>query len=407
MGNTVYSAIVIGAGASGMMAAITAAGRGLSVLVLEQQKRPGKKLLATGNGRCNFTNEHLSGECYHGDSTLIAAVLEQFTLEDCLAFFHEIGVLPKKKRDCYYPNSGQAASVADALAAELDRLGVTLVTEACVTSVESARNGFICRTKERTYRGKNLLFATGLLASPKLGSDGSAIPLIKKMGHRFSPVLPALCGFYCEGMDFRRVSGVRCDARLTLAIDGQRVGDERGELQLTDYGLSGIPMFQLSSVAVRGLYKKRMVQIYIDFLPELEAPALEAELSRRRRRQGEGDISRMLNGLLHSKLVPVCAAASGLSERRSTKSLSEDALHRLASVCKAFPVTLLRAREMEYAQVCTGGVHAKEVNPRTLESRLLPGLYFAGELLDADGICGGYNLHWAWATGFVAGSSMK
>ncbi|MCM1282223.1 MAG: aminoacetone oxidase family FAD-binding enzyme [Roseburia sp.] len=407
MGNTVYSAIVIGAGASGMTAAITAARRGLSVLVLEQEKRPGKKLLATGNGKCNFTNEQLSEACYHGDSALIAAVLEQFSLEDCLVFFHGIGVLPKKKRGYYYPNSGQAASVADALAAEIDRLGVTLVTEACVTSVESAPNGFICRTEQRTYRGKNLLFATGLLASPKLGSDGSAIPLIKKMGHRFAPVLPALCGFYCEGMDFRRASGVRCDAELTLFIDGRRVGSERGELQLTGYGLSGIPMFQLSSVAVRGLYEKRTVQIYIDFLPELEASAVEAELSRRRRRQEEADISQMLCGLLHSKLIPACAIASGLSERQRAKSLSGDALHRLAAVCKAFPVTLLRPREMEYAQVCTGGVYAREVNPRTLESRLFPGLYFAGELLDVDGICGGYNLHWAWATGYVAGSSMK
>ena len=248
--------LVIGAGASGMMTAITAARRGLSVTVLEHMDKPGKKILATGNGKCNFTNLKMSPRCYYGDHGLVQEILKQFTVEDTLAFFQEIGIWPKEKNGYVYPNSGQASSVADALSAEMKRSGVSLVTSCDIRQLCETKYGFEVRTSMGTYCSHNLVFATGLRAAPKSGSDGSMISLIKSFGHRFEPILPALCGFEAEGMEFSKVSGVRTDALLSLYIDGQKCEQERGELQLADYGISGIPVFQISSPASKALYQK-------------------------------------------------------------------------------------------------------------------------------------------------------
>ncbi len=399
MGKAEVSTIVIGAGASGMMAAVAASGQG-KVLVLERLKRAGKKLSATGNGKCNFTNERVSPDCYHGDRGLIASVLAQFSRDDTLDFFRGIGIYPKNKRGYYYPNSEQASSVVEALEAELIRLRISVVTEAQVRAVVPEGGGFCCRTDAGTYRARSVIFATGLLASPSLGSDGSAFPLICGLGHHFTPVLPALCGFHCEGMHFRRVAGVRADAALTLEIDGAPRMAERGELQLADYGISGIPVFQLSSPAVRALQEHKPVRVHIDFLPDIPDQELIPELTRRRRR-GCGGSEGLLCGLLHRKLIPECLQAAEID----AQAMPDDAaLGRLAAVLKAYPVVLRKSRGMEQAQVCAGGVRTEEIDIHTLESKIQPHLYFAGELLDADGICGGYNLQWAWASGYVAGS---
>lgn len=403
----IWDVLIVGAGASGMMAAITAAGRHKSVLLIERMDRAGKKILATGNGKCNYTNARMSADCYHGDSAFAARILERFSHEDCVAFFREIGVYPKQKNGYFYPNSEQAQSVLLALEHELMRVGVKLITREQLLSVQASRNGFICETGSASYACRNVLFATGLTAAPKLGSDGSALPIIKEMGHRFAPILPALCGFYCEGMDFKRISGVRCDALLRLMVDRKMIAQERGELQITDYGLSGIPMFQLSSLAVRALYEKKDVQMQIDFLPGLSADELAGELARRRERALTSDsCDELLGGLMHQKLIPVCIEKAGPGKLKQAAEFTENELRNLASTIKNIEVTIVRGREKEYAQVCTGGIKTGDVNPDTLESLLCAGVYFAGELLDVDGICGGYNLQWAWSTGFVAGSSI-
>lgn len=198
----------------------------------------------------------MSPRCYYGDHGLVQEILKQFTVEDTLAFFQEIGIWPKEKNGYVYPNSGQASSVADALSAEMKRSGVSLVTSCDIRQLCETKYGFEVRTSMGTYCSHNLVFATGLRAAPKSGSDGSMISLIKSFGHRFVPILPALCGFEAEGMEFSKVSGVRTDALLSLYIDGQKCEQERGELQLADYGISGIPVFQVSSPASKALYQK-------------------------------------------------------------------------------------------------------------------------------------------------------
>ena len=401
-------AIVIGAGASGMMAAITAARRGKSVAILERMNKPGKKILATGNGKCNFTNNNMDTSCFHGNIHLIQSVLDRFSKEDALSFFHEIGIWPKEKNGYYYPNCGQAAAVAEALKHELDRLQVPVYLEQEVLDLFPDKYGFRIKTVQTSYTCRNVIIASGLLAAPKLGSDGSMFSLIKELGHRFVPVLPALCGFYAKGMQFSKVAGVRCDANLTLKIDGNTAATEQGELQLTDYGISGIPVFQISSPAVRALYEKKTVTVAIDFLPEISSEMLCTEFALRKEKcETAENADRLLGGLLNQKLIPILLKYAGIRSDELLKNISSEKLERLTAGIHNYPVILEKARDFEFAQVCTGGIRTEEINEKTLESRLLSGLYFAGEILDVDGICGGYNLQWAWSSGYVAGCSVS
>jgi len=309
----IWDVMIIGAGASGMMAAIAAARRGLSVLILEHMDKPGKKLLATGNGRCNFTNDHMSPDCFHGNREVLNAVLGRFGKEDTLSFFSEIGIWPKEKNGYYYPNSQQAASVVEALCAEMDRNNVNLVTSCGLQSLMPDKYGFVALTTGGSYQSRNVIMATGLRAAPKLGSDGSVFPLLKELGHRFCPILPALCGFEAKGMPFKKVSGVRCDARLSLILDDHSAAAERGELQLAEYGISGIPVFQLSSLGARALYEKRQAGMTIDFLPELSEEEVRSELARRFGRDaGQRTAAQSLCGLLNQK-----ADSGGAGRRRS------------------------------------------------------------------------------------------
>ena len=400
--------IVIGAGASGMMAAITAARRGKSVAILERMNKPGKKILATGNGKCNFTNNNMDTSCFHGNIQLIQSVLSRFSKEEALSFFHEIGIWPKEKNGYYYPNSGQAASVAEALKHELDRLQVPVYLEQEVLDLFPDKYGFQIKTVQTSYTCRNVIIASGLLAAPKLGSDGSMFSLIKELGHRFVPVLPALCGFYAKGMHFSKVAGVRCDANLTLKIDGNTAATEQGELQLADYGISGIPVFQISSPAVRALYEKKSVTVVIDFLPDISLETLNTEFAMRIGKcETDENADRLLRGLLNQKLIPVLLKYAGIRSDEPLKNISLEKLERVSAGIHDYPVTLEKVRDFEFAQVCTGGIRTEEINEKTLESRLLSGLYFAGEILDVDGICGGYNLQWAWSSGYVAGCSVS
>ena len=400
--------IVIGAGASGMMAAITAARRGKSVAILERMNKPGKKILATGNGKCNFTNNNMDTSRFHGNIQLIQSVLDRFSKEDTLSFFHEIGIWPKEKNGYYYPNSGQAVSVVEAFNHELNRLHVPVYLEQEVLDLFPDKYGFRIKTVQTSYTCRNVIVASGLLAASKLGSDGSMFSVIKELGHRFVPVLPALCGFYAKGIPFSKVAGVRCDANLTLKIDGDTAATEHGELQLTDYGISGIPVFQISGPAVRALYEKKTVAVAIDFLPEISSEMLCTEFAlRMERSKTDAALAGLLSGLLNQKLIPVLLKYAGIHPNEMLENITSERMERLSAGIHDCQVTLEKVRDFEFAQVCTGGIRTEEIDEKTLESRLLSGLYFAGEILDVDGICGGYNLQWAWSSGFVAGCSVS
>ena len=404
--NKQWDLLVIGAGASGMMAAITAARDNKKVCMIEKLDKAGKKLLATGNGKCNFTNDFMNTDCFHGDKTFIHHVLEEFSVKDCLAFFRSIGVYPKDKNGYYYPNSEQAASVTTALLYELERLGVKIVYETKTEEIVSEENGVRVNTNKGVFTAKRLVIATGLLAAPKLGSDGSLFDVIKGLGHRFAPILPTLCGFYCKGLKFKQVSGVRAHGTVTAYIDGMKLAEDTGEIQFADYGLSGIPVFQISSELSKGLYEKKKVEIKMNLLPDFETEALMEEIDYRCSIRGNMPVSGLLNGLINQKLADMIIDKAGIDSNLYISSLTKEQKTKIMILLQDIKVIVTNYRDFEFAQVCRGGIPVTDINSATLESKFSPNVFFTGEILDVDGICGGYNLHFAWATGYIAGKGL-
>lgn len=401
-----YDLLVIGAGASGMMAAITAARENKKVCIIEKLDKAGKKLLATGNGKCNFTNADMSPECFGGDKTFVSYVLDYFSVEDCLRFFHSIGIYPKNKNGYYYPNSEQASSVVNAFLEEIERVGIMISYDTQVLDIVSSKETVNINTNKGSFCAQKLIIATGLLAAPKLGSDGSLFEIIKSFGHRFVPILPALCGFYCKGMQFKKISGVRATGTVTAIVDGKNVAKDTGEIQFTDYGLSGIPVFQISRFLSKGLYEKSEVKISINLLPTWEKEQVLEELKHRKVLKSAQEVSMLLNGLINQKLSDAILEKANIKNDVFVSSLSEANIGRIAELLQNITVSVTKYRDYEFAQVCTGGIPVGDINIKTLESKLVPNIYFAGEILDVDGICGGYNLHFAWATGYLAAKSI-
>ncbi len=402
-----FDILVIGGGAAGMVAAITAARKQKSVCILEKLDKLGKKLLATGNGKCNFTNEVMQTGCFSAEKSFMEYVLEQFSVEDCLAFFRSIGIYPKNKNGYYYPNSEQAASVVTALCQELQRLGVSVVYETKIIRIFSQKENVLVETNKGTYMGNHVVIATGLMASPKLGSDGSLFEIVKSLGHRFEPVLPALCGFYCKGIPFKKVSGVRAQGTVTAIVDGTVLAEDTGEIQFTDYGVSGIPVFQISRYLSKGIHQKSKVEICMNLLPEFDRISLMNELHYRKSILGNQIIEFFLNGLLNQKLSNMILEKLHLDANLFISSLGESEIESIAYCIQNLTIKVTNYRDYEFAQVCIGGIPLSDIDPQTLESKFAKHIYFAGEILDVDGICGGYNLHFAWASGYIAANAAK
>lgn len=401
-----YDVIIIGAGASGLMAAATAASKGARVALLEHKDDIGKKILATGNGRCNFTNTDMSVNKFHGSKSLIKNGLSQFNYADTIRFFKELGIPAYDNAGYIYPNSRQAASVVAAFRMELMRLHVDVKTGISITDIKPAddRPGYCIQTDQGSFKSKRLIIACGLTASPKLGSDGSLFRQIETLGHHIQKPLPALCGFSCDGLNFKKITGVRCDATVASVIDGQMTEQNTGELQLADYGISGIPVFQISSLMSRAIDKGQRVEVIIDFLPAFSDDELNRYIKDRIITTTDNrSLNEMLNGLLNNKLLLELIHKSGVSPDKKGRLLTDDDCKSLTRSIKHTAVSVKKPRGLEFAQVCAGGIYTKEIDVRTLESKIHPGLYFCGELLDVDGICGGYNLQWAWTSGYIAG----
>lgn len=401
--------IVIGGGASGLMAAIMAARGGAKVTLAEKNRQAGKKLLATGNGRCNFTNRRQELSCYRGEHPqLIKKVLEAFTAEDTVAFFEELGILVKDRNGYLYPNSGQASSIADALRLEVQRLARQhLIKEAYnteVLAVEKQGRVFKVRTEGWTCESEAVILACGSEAGPKTGSTGDGYRFARELGHQVIRPLPALTGVYAREADRGTLAGVRMDARVTLWIDEELCIAEEGEVQFASYGLSGIPVFQVSRYVSRALEKGRTCRIDLDVCPAYTAEELEAVFVKRGERMRDRKGTEILLGMFPEKLSQVLLGRAGISLKKSRRDWTARDCRRLAGQIKKLSFQIFGCRGYEQAQVCTGGVPLSELKGISMESVIIPGLYFAGELLDVDGACGGYNLQWAWSSGFLAGT---
>lgn len=411
MGKSVY---IIGGGASGMMAAIHAAKEGAQVTILEHTDRVGRKLLSTGNGRCNLTNLYQAPECYRScNPGFPMEVTAGYPVRETLRFFEGLGILPKSKDGYIYPNSEQASAVLDALRMEIDHQTIKVLCGCEVKEIRRGKNrdsdasghrgSFDIKTSLGTFRGDSLILAAGSKAAPVTGSDGSGYELAQKLGHTVIPPLPALVQLRCQEKHYKQLAGIRTEARLKLLINGAEADTQEGELQLTDYGISGIPTFQLSRYASIALASHRRVQVLIDYLPRQTVEETDKFLKERAKTMGDRTALGFMTGLLNKKLALVLLKLSNIPDGEVVSRIDGNQWKKLLKQIKEYETTVTAANPFENAQVCCGGVDTREVNPRTMESKVVPGLYIAGELLDVDGICGGYNLQWAWSSGALAG----
>ncbi|MBP3701683.1 MAG: aminoacetone oxidase family FAD-binding enzyme [Lachnospiraceae bacterium] len=407
---------IIGGGAAGLAAAITAARRGASVTILEHKDRVGKKILATGNGRCNYTNAVMHSGCFYANDTVVVEqLLKTYPTERILSFFEEIGVVPSERDGYYYPASGQAAAVLDCLRAECDRLGVDIRCETEVLAIQPVTGGFRIKTRpmeniKEDKRGGSIsnlkvdrvLLCCGGQASPVTGSDGSGYDLAFSLGHKIHTPFPALTGLKADPKRFKPLAGIRAKACASLYVEGKAVKQEIGELQLTENGLSGIVIFQLSHPSIQAYLQKRKTEIHINFLPEMQGDEVFPFLRQRRDMLGHKELQEWGVGLFHKKLwLQICKEA-GLPLMMPASQLDNRGLSRLQAVITDFTVPITGYLGYDRAQVTAGGVDLREITANTFQSKKVPGLYFAGEILDVDGICGGYNLHFAWASGMAA-----
>ena len=401
---------VVGGGAAGMMAAVQATYAGARVTVYERNDRVGKKILSTGNGKCNFSNEDMRAACYYGSGAgYVDGFYKQFGVAETKAFFRELGMRIKDRNGYLYPASEQAATVLDVLRYEMERLGIEICAGCRVTGIDGPGNPG-CRLtletetaayKKRTYDA--VILACGGRAAPKTGSDGTGLAMAKRLGHRIVPTVPALTALRCRETFWKQVAGVRCEARLMLYIDGNAVSSVQGELQLTDYGISGIPVFQFSRIAAYALQEGRTVTVKIDLMPDPgAADTQEAFWAQRWERQKRQSMEQFVTGTVNKKVGLLLLKLAGIRETETVCEIEGARRRKLEQLFHVFEVTVKGTNSFEQAQVCAGGVDFAEVTDR-LESVRRPGLFFAGEMLDIDGICGGYNLQWAWSSGAVAG----
>lgn len=402
-----YDVIVVGGGASGMFASILCAKAGKKVLVLEHKNQLGKKLLATGNGKCNYTNMHMETACfYSANEAFVAEALGQFSSRDTVEYMKNMGIYPKEKNGYVYPFSEQASAVQQVLEMEMKKWQVEVVYTH-VKKIEK-KEMFCVKTDQAAFCGKQVILATGGKSNEKLGADGSGYALAKQMGHRIIKPVPALIGLHCEGDWFASMAGVRMQASVGICIEDKThiAAQETGELQLTAYGISGIPVFQVSRVAARALAEHKKVYVLIDYMPAFTQDALLTELQARFMREGQ-TAQEVLIGLLPMKCIPVFLGISGIKANKLATKVNPQQVQQLLGNLKKKWLVITDTNGFAQAQVTAGGVDLEEVEGATMESKLVEGLYFIGEILDVDGICGGYNLQWCWTTAFIAGEAIS
>ena len=393
---------VIGGGASGMAAALAAAERGAEVILLERQARVGRKLLATGNGRCNLTNLNMDTQCYHGDAPEFAATaLERYTVADTLEWFRGMGLYTvAEDSGRVYPYSDHANSVVDILRFALNRKGVRLETGFEVNRIRKTAEGFAVEAGERKILCDKVIVACGGLAGTKLGGGMSGYQLLRSMGHRITKLRPALVQLKSDWSGCAALKGVRANCHATIIKDTAVYSQSQGEIQFTEYGLSGPVIFEISRDAC---YEKGQWICRLDFLPDISFEDLHWELECRCRM--DEPVEELLVGILHNRLGRVLAKCAGLAMDAKGLRLGDGELDALCRCVKQLEIPLTEPMGMNHAQVTAGGIMTEDFDSGTMESRLVQGLYACGEVLDIDGDCGGYNLQWAWSSGRLAGDS--
>ncbi len=396
---------VIGGGASGLMAAITAKKSGKEVIILERKDRILKKVLITGNGRCNITNVNANISNYFGKNiSSVENILNRFTPQDTMDFFNGLGIVcNEENRGKVYPLSGQASSVVDALRFEAEKLGIKIETEFYVRKIE--KDGFkfkIYSEDRKKIEAGRVILAAGGQSYPELGSNGSGFELAKELGHSVTKLSPSIVQLKTEKNQVKGLQGIKTDVAVTAYGDNKKICTYDGELLFTDYGISGNVVFNISFVMP--LYKN--VEFEIDFMEKFDYNELYEMLKERKRILSHLTMENYFNGMINKKLGQFLSKVSGIEKlSKPVKDLNDSDIRKLCTVLKKYRVKILETTGFKNAQVTAGGVLLDEVNIETLESKIVKGLYFSGEVLDVYGECGGFNLQWAWASGHIAGEN--
>jgi len=392
---------IIGGGASGMAAALTASENEKNqVILLERQARVGRKLQATGNGRCNLSNLHAAAGGYHGsDPAFVQPAITAFDPQDTLKWFASLGLFTvAEESGKIYPYSDQANSVVDVLRLALGKDNITLKTGYEVTKIQKTESGFQITDGNESILCDKLIVACGGLAGSKLGGTMSGYKLLAKLGHRSTKLRPSLVQIKSSWPELPSLKGVRTNCHIEILHEGELYAKSTGELQLTEHGISGPVVFEISRdvCAASGRWTAKL-----DFLPDVSSKVLEAEIQRRR--TTNLPMEELLTGILHNRLGRVLTKAAGIKGKQFVNQISNTELHEVITAVKSLEIDLTEPLGMDSAQVTAGGVLTDGFDPTTMESKLVPGLYACGEVLDVDGDCGGYNLQWAWSSGHLAG----
>ena len=375
------------------------------MLLLERQNRVGRKLLATGNGRCNLTNLNLTPDNYHGASPqFIVPAMNAFGTVDTLEFFQNLGLLTvAEDSGRVYPLSDQAGSVVDVLRFAVEAAGVEVRTEFDVTAVKQTKTGFKICSESESIRSDKVIICCGGMAGGKLGGTKSGYELLQSFGHRVTRLYPVLVQLKTDNTYVRSLKGVRADAAITLKRDGEALAESAGEVQFADYGVSGPAIFEISRAAAS---EKGQLTVHLDLLRDLDFAQVQELLLRRQQAMPSLMLENLLTGMVHNRLGRTVLRYAGYDLNSPVSSLKQSDIKKIAAALGDFTLPIIGNLGFDGAQVTAGGIRTDEFDPVTLESRLVPGLYAAGEVLDVDGDCGGYNLQWAWASGRLAGKTL-
>jgi predicted Rossmann fold flavoprotein len=383
---------VIGSGASGMVASIVCAQNGMSVEMFEKNSKVGRKILATGNGRCNISNQNITVKNYHGKHpSFVKYALNQFELN---SFFSKLGLeIVEGSKGKLFPMSLQASSVVDILSFELKKLGVKVHLDCEIEDIKKVADKFIVEGKEFDA----IVIATGSLAMPKLGSSESGYKFARSFSHNIEKPFASLVQLICDNPLITQASGVKIDADLEIFVDSEPKMSVRGDLLFTNYGLSGSAILDISRVASFALGRKKDVEIKIDLMPSFSHEGLKSLLLKRSKLNLP--IELWLNGIVHKKLINLLDIKG--------KEINRKTIHKLSYDIKNLIVKINSTKGTKSCEVMAGGVSTENLNPKTMESKLVKNLYFCGEVLDIDGDCGGFNLHFAFSSGYLAGKSLS
>lgn len=410
-----HEIIICGGGASGCLCALLLKEAGLDVAIMEAQDRILKKVLVTGNGRCNISNEKLQEGANFSDfySSLgqgfDPSPLKAHDVTKISAYFEELGLpLTALEEGKLYPRSLQAASVSDLIRLRLKELSVPVYLNSRIRSIHKKGSGFVLTTASDQYGAARVVLSPGGMAMPSTGSDGSFYKILRELGHKIQPPLPALVQLKTDFPQARALSGVKVEGRLSLLQNDQPLVRYEGEIHFADYGLSGIPSLQISRFASPLLARGEKPTVLVSLFPKLSQEAVLDLLLKQKNNFPNREIQMLFNGLVNKKIIPVVLRTAGVDKmNRPARDISLDIFKKVANLLTAWPMTITGTQGFAQAQSTLGGVDLKEVDGQTLESNLAKNLYLTGEVLDVCGACGGFNLQWSWASAFAVADAIK